>query len=269
MKGVNGISLFIGILVINLIGYGFIAIQYSKMQEKINFLENAIIYKENFNAKIINSKLKNKIDSVLSIRCQDSKQISWRGTGTKIDSHNVLTADHMIFNTVDLSKKYPFLCEFYDDGVLVGKIDISGKNTNKAVQINQRDMSLLNVNFNEKGLKISFLTPKIVQIVRGLPLILVSHPLDFKNDKLTTFGLVVNANVQNSLPESRQIYWSNAIMTDMSASPGSSGAPLFNTNGDFIGIHVGGERSKGLNLNYQLLFDKDFFTVYEKFKKFN
>jgi hypothetical protein len=269
MKDIKGVSLFIGILVSNLIGYGFIAIQYSKMQDKINFLENAIIYKENFNAKIINSKLKNKIDSVLSIRCQDSKNVSWRGTGTKIDSHNVLTADHMVFNTVDISKKYPFYCEFYDDGVLVGMIEIDGKINHKVIQVNNRDMALINVKFNDKGSKISFITPKIVQIVRGLPLILVSHPLDFKNDKLTTFGLVVNSNVQNSLPESRQLYWSNAIMTDMSASPGSSGAPLFNTNGDFIGIHVGGERSKGLNLNYQLLFDKEFFTTYENFKKIN
>lgn len=233
---------------------------FIELRDKINFLENSILYKENFNAKIVNIKLKNKIDSVLSIRCSDKKGKGWKGTGTKIDDSIILTADHMLSDFDDKERVFPFKCELYDDGELIGKMNI--KNSKSYLQVSNIDMAMIKPDFNDKGKKIKPIFPKESTVIRGLPLILVSHPLDFTNDKLTTFGLVVNDNVQKSLAGDKIDYWKNAILTDMSASPGSSGAPIFNTNGDLIGIHVGGERNKGLNLNYQILIKKDFFIYY-------
>jgi S1-C subfamily serine protease len=97
------------------------------------------------------------------------------------------------------------------------------------------------------------------KVAVGDSLALMSYPGIFTRDLQTSFGFVTDENAQASLG-SMGIEWNNAIVSDMSAGSGSSGGPVFNTDGEFIGIHVGGfsgNDSGGLELNFQLIFEEN------------
>gem|GEM_PF-5696536 len=97
--------------------------------------------------------------------------------------------------------------------------------------------------------------------VLGAPILLVSYPEDLTNDFQTTPGVITDTDVTNSLDGVLAVEWAGAVMSNAAAGPGSSGGPIFNANGDFIGIHVGGyggasspEDITGLELSYHLFF---------------
>lgn len=248
---------------------------YSKIEHltsEIHQLEYSVPTKINpeLKMKLLNLQMKDKADSVLSIRCSDSKNKKdnpiWKGTATKIGSKLVLTAHHVIAIDEENPRIAPIKCELYQKGKLVGEFN---SKINKSNQIARRDIALLQVDFNEDGKKIHYLTPKIMnhEINIGDMFILITHPDKFINDSIITYGYVLKEHTEKLL-ESRSTYWKNSILTDMSAAPGSSGSPLFDLDGRFIGIHVGGERAQGLNINYQVLFDQEIYVYLNIFKLF-
>ena len=73
--------------------------------------------------------------------------------------------------------------------------------------------------------------------------------------------MITDTDVTNSLDGDQAVEWGGAVMSNAAAGPGSSGGPIFNANGDFIGIHVGGfggasspEDITGLELRFHLFF---------------
>lgn len=243
---------------------GFLYIVYTyqeinALKKEVVFLTNAVLYKENFTSKVINTTLKNKQKSIISIQCQYEKQ-KWNFSGVIVSKNYILTAKH-VFDIEDMLKKNKDVsCSLINSGFFVKKnVKI---NINDLIFVNQRDMVYVkidNLNFNLKNV----IFPKKGLIKKGDPLFLISHPWDFINNQLVTFGLVVSEDITNSLQKEKKALWHKAILSDMSASPGSSGAPIFDIQGNYIGIHVGGIREKGLNLNYQLLFDQQSILIHE------
>ena len=222
-------------------------------------------------AQLMGLQMKEKAKSLISFRCKDSskdkesKPKAWNGTATKISEDAVLTAHHLISFEGDYKeRKLPINCDLYSQGTLVGTY-ASIKDTFK--QVGEKDMVLIKIKFNTAGQELPLLGPAITPPPQvGETLVLISHPSKFINDWIISYGLVLNENANKLLTKNLQSYWSRAIITDMSAAGGSSGSPLFSLDGEFIGIHVGGEREKGLNVNYQLLFDSSFLLHYGLFK---
>lgn len=224
--------------------------------------------------KVIAKEMKTKAQSVLSIRCQDSSKApskpdknsktkyprKWFGTAAKISEQLVLTAEHLVSASDSKDRVLPISCELFQRGVKVGTFNTE---KNKMVNIGKRDIVLLQSSFNEEGKKLPSLEPKIYNIAAGENLVLITHPKNMINDYLITFGMVINDDASHLLGEKRKEYWKNSIITNMTAAPGSSGSPLFTLDGQYIGIHVGGERDDGLNTNYQVLFDGEFFLIYQ------
>ena len=230
---------------------------------RITHLESSMLMNKDsvYRTNVIKKHINPQKGAILSIRCEDSnkkKKEEWHGTASKISESLILTADHMVTNS-DLANKtkktLPIKCELFSKGKKVGSYD----SKNFYYRHNEKDLVVLGVSFNEEGKKLNSLKPIFKPIETGQTLILVSHPLGFMDDMIISFGLILNenANLILSKNKSRMPYWKDAILTDMSAAPGSSGSPLFNIDGEYIGIHVGGERESGLNTNYQLLFDAE------------
>jgi S1-C subfamily serine protease len=182
-------------------------------------------------------------EAVIDIECPEG-----RGTGTKVDATTIVTADHVIGGQTLAN------CAYYSMG---RQVATGGRYETSA---SPRDIAYI------KDLTFSLTLPSVT-MVRGATvdigdmMLLVSHPADIVADPQFTFGLVADDDVTTSLGSLSDL-WARAITTDMSASAGASGAPLFDADGDFVGIHVGGyggassaDEVVGLELNYQLLFE--------------
>lgn len=263
------LALFLFLLL--LIGVYTFEEKVRQLNSRIKILEAHVIASKDstFRTQIIKQKIDDKTGSILSVRCQDSKKkkaYKWQGTASKVGEDRILTADHLVDNSDGANKEkkvLPVKCEIFSKGNLVGSFD---EKKHKKKRIGQKDLVILKVEFNEKGKTIPSLVPKKEIVEVGQSLILVSHPMDFVNDHIVAFGLVLNKNANKMIEDqpSRKEYWKDAILTDMIAAPGSSGAPLFTLDGDFIGIHVGGERGE-LRTNYQITFDADFILSFNLF----
>jgi V8-like Glu-specific endopeptidase len=229
--------------------------------------------------KQIAKDMKGRAKSVLSIRCEDSSVApnpkskedkntypkKWHGTASKIGPNLILTAHHLISDQEEKDRKFPFSCKVFQRGTEVGNLKTDQQ---KIKQVGERDIVFLEVNFNAVGKEIPALTPELdPEVATGENLVLITHPKNFINDYLITFGMVINDEPTNLLSESRQKYWKNSVVTNMTAAPGSSGSPLFTLDGRFIGIHVGGER-EDMQANYQIIFDTGFFLNYSLLKLF-
>lgn len=181
-------------------------------------------------------KLKPIRSGVVNLLCGDAS-----GTGTRISEDTVVTAFHVLECNTS--------CVVKSDGLQVAvggtlSRSNSGRDIGYIRNLNfSRQISIINMKRN-------------ASVAVGDFLALLSHPTVFRNDLQTTFGFVTDDNAQASLG-SMGIDWQDAIMTDMSAGPGSSGGPIFNNDGEFIGVHVGGfgSDSSGLELNFQLIFN--------------
>jgi S1-C subfamily serine protease len=73
---------------------------------------------------------------------------------------------------------------------------------------------------------------------------LVSYPEDLTNDFQAKAGVITDTDVTNSLDGELAVEWARAVISNAAAGPGSTGGPIFNANGDFIGIHVGGSSTR-------------------------
>lgn len=176
----------------------------------------------------------------------DIECIYGRGSGVKIDDTTILTAFHVIDGESN--------CSYRASGVPVG----SGGTFRQASS--GRDIGYIeNINFSVDIPSIPMVRDASVDI--GDRIVLVSYPVDITNDYQVTMGMVTDDDVTNSLG-SLATEWAGAIVTDAAAGPGSSGGPIFNLDGEMIGIHVGGYSGAwdaldvpGLELNYQLIFE--------------
>jgi V8-like Glu-specific endopeptidase len=187
--------------------------------------------------------------AVLDIECDMGDGTKARGTGTKIADNQIITAHHV----VDKAQA----CLFRSNKAIIatgGSWDLAKSGRDIAI-VDPKDLignswSALPSIKPRIGFK-----PKVGQL-----LLLASLPENLTTDKQYTFGRVTDDQVNASLQaaEGHPGSWKNAFMSDMAAAGGSSGAPIFNAQGEFIGIHVGGYQ-KGLELNFQLAFAKNDF----------
>jgi S1-C subfamily serine protease len=165
------------------------------------------------------------------------------GTGTRIGEDTVITAFHVIEGETS--------CVVRSNGLQVAVGGMMSRSPSG------RDIGYIkNLNFNST---VPVVVPaKGAQPMVGDMLVLLSHPSDLRSDLQTSLGFVTDDNAQSSLG-SMGTEWRDAIISDMAAGPGSSGGPIFNSVGDFVGIHVGGfgDSSGGVELNFQLIFSTE------------
>lgn len=197
------------------------------------------------------NKLYAKTESaVLNIECEYQDGARGHGTGTKINDNQIVTAFHVVDGAVR--------CIYKSNKLIVAA---GGR---PVLPRSGRDIAVIEPGevlggWNELQ-SISPTTgyrPKIGEL-----LMLSSLPKDFVTDKQYTFGYVTDDSINASLQGAGNTAatWRNAFTSDMAAAGGSSGAPVFNQAGQFIGIHVGGDnQGTGLELNYQLAFDRSDF----------
>lgn len=181
------------------------------------------------------------VNAVLDIECTDGVN-SGRGTGTKAYSNAIITAAHVVAGMTS--------CIYYKGNTAVA----SGGTI--AYSALGRDLAMIiNPNPGNTWSSIERIPPVSIDpttLYIGQMLLLVSYPLDIVNDRQYTFGFITDDNVDNSLTGSYSTLWDDAFTTDMAAAAGSSGGPVFDEEGKFIAIHVGGYGSEGLELNYTL-----------------
>ncbi len=259
------------LLIIALLGLIY---QVNNLQEDVLTLKNIAFLQKGVNAvdnhRRIAQKFRNLSSAVFSLRCQNSekKPKKWWGTGFKVSEDVIISARHIIDKELmpDSKEKnsWPHSCEIYSEGQLVGKFD-SEKNPYK--NIGDLDMILLKTTFNEAGSKITPLRLKVShEPYEGEPLLIISHPENFLDDYIISFGYVLNRNANKIQSKDRKKAWDNAVLTDMVAAPGASGSPLLTLSEEVIGIHVGGNEKRKLRSNYQLLFNAGFYLDFQLFK---
>lgn len=196
--------------------------------------------------------LEDQRDSVLNIRCKDLNKKSWSSTGTKISDSEILLSRHSLEKEFDEEYyKKPYTCNVYSKGTLVSKVSIKDNYRN----ILDLDLSILTVDFILSGKLIPKITPTAYSTEIGEELYLIGHTNLINNDSIISKGRVLLNDTSKIIGVERKKYWKYSVLTDMVAGPGSSGSPIFNTRGHFIGIHVGGERDK-ISVNYQIIFNK-------------
>jgi S1-C subfamily serine protease len=193
---------------------------------------------ESFNqaSRRILNKLKSFQAGVVNLQCNGAS-----GSGTRISSDTVVTAFHVIDGATN--------CVIRSNNLQVAI------GTQLSRSPSGRDIGYI------RGITFYSDIPIIEQTKDKLPLVgdllvLMSYPSLFTNDLQTTIGFVTDDNAQNSLG-SMGLEWRDSIVSDMSAGGGSSGGPVFNEDGQFVGIHVGGfsgAEGGGTELNFQLIF---------------
>lgn len=260
-------------IILSLYFFSNLVDRIESIEGKITLLGTKVPSQKELNArnKIVAKEIKKIAKSVFSIRCEDSgigkTKKKWLGTGSKISDHYILTADHIISNNGDEKEKtFPIQCKLFSQGQEAGNFDST---LHSFQQLGKKDIAFMEVKMNAIGLSLPNLIPYSNNPEVGEMLVLVAHTKHMVNDYLINFGFVLNANAEKLLPQSRKDYWENSIITDMTASPGSSGSPVFESDGKWIGIHVGGDRDQGLNANYQILFDTEFMFKHKIYKFFN
>lgn len=187
------------------------------------------------------TKLKPLQRGVVNLQCGGGS-----GSGARISQDTVVTAYHVLDGASS--------CVVRSNGQQVAIGNVLSRSPSG------RDIGFI------RGLTFNFDLPIISPVREKLPavgdlLVLMSYPSLLTNDLQTTLGFVTDDNAQDSLDE-MGIEWRDAFITDMSAGGGSSGGPVFNDAGEFVGIHVGGfsgEDGGGTELNFQLIFQNNDF----------
>lgn len=177
---------------------------------------------------------------------------SVHGSGTKTVDGQVITAHHVVEDSEQCF-------------ILHGSpVELLGEVTAVA-QLGERDQVTLEVDWNDEGLAIVGLEPKInarpglgdFLVVAGHPSVLLER--QFTVGSVTSTGLEATFAPAAPLPEGEgeggevdgtilaeedphppHIYWTNAWATDAISAGGSSGGPVFNSAGEWIGLLVAG-----------------------------
>ena len=181
--------------------------------------------------------------SVVDIWAWDSNAVNLgRCTGTKTIQGNVITASHC----------FPVAATFVQlrkNSAVVGT-----SSSWDFLHTAGRDVMIAtNVAWSGSGLLLPGLVPSGAYLVEvGEMIGNLSYPLGIINDVQLTTGFVTDDNLDDSINDP---FWSSAFMADYAAAGGSSGSPVFNRNGDWIGIHVGGFNDS-LELSIALPFEQ-------------
>jgi hypothetical protein len=166
--------------------------------------------------------------SILDIEC-DTAAGSTRGTGTKTTNGLIVTAFHVV-NGCTASA---FVAE---GGVQVG----GGGSFFQPVA--GRDLAIIQgITWSPAGAALAGV-PALegVHPSIGDPTLLVSYPGAITNDLQFTVATVADDDVVSSLEPALRTFWSSAFSADVSTEHGSSGGPVFNQAGQWVGILVGG-----------------------------
>jgi hypothetical protein len=182
--------------------------------------------------------------SILDIKCNDGDS-AWRGTGTKVENGQILTAHHVLENAIE--------CDYYSNNVRIG----GGGSFN---QSNARDLIFIyDINWTEEGEKLNEvpINYSYFPIVGDL-LIGMTHPGFYEDTIQTTISFVAAESMSEYERDTYADYWYNAFTTtDAATAGGSSGGPIFDSNGDIVAILVGGSVDKSLELAIVLPVNED------------
>ena len=151
--------------------------------------------------------------------------LSIGGSGVFIDDNVILTAAHVLegepYTTIELR-----------DGTVLRSNDF---------YIDEKeDIGFIFVDANELGVaKISVPPPSI-----GEPIYLVGAPFNRFFAFTLTKGIV--SHLDRDFPD---MGWENLLQVDANGGPGSSGGPLYNSDGELIGIYVGHRGGGGIGIS--------------------
>jgi S1-C subfamily serine protease len=176
-------------------------------------------------------RIAEKADALVIVQCTEDGENYRLGSGTKTASGTVITAQHVVdgMTSCDLFSEAPI--------TLLGS-------ASEFTQQGERDQVELDVTWTDEGEAISGLTPQLgVQPEVGDFVVVVGHPgvgsSVFLEHQYTT-GYVTSANPSETLEElGWGTFWEHGYATDAVAWHGNSGGPVFDVNGDWIGILVG------------------------------
>lgn len=193
-------------------------------------------------------RIAEKADSLVIVQCTADGDSYRLGSGTKTVDGTVITAHHVIdeMTSCDIFSEAPI--------TLLGSATVFH-------QQGERDQDELDVVWTSAGEAISGLTPELgVQPQVGDFVVVVGHPgvgtSIFLEHQYTT-GYVTSADPGATLDElGWGTYWDRGYATDAVAWHGNSGGPVFDVDGNWIGILVGafngGKENEGPDLSLVL-----------------
>lgn len=145
--------------------------------------------------------------------------LGW-GSGVIIDSNGlILTAAHVVKDSNN------FLVKVADGNSVLGEIVYVDPN---------KDFAFIDIDYND-------LTPSVFAADNpkvGDDIYIIGSPLDYPLFNVTTFGKVSKLDVNDI--DYYCWYDTPMLIVDAASWPGNSGGPVFNENGEIIGILVGG-----------------------------
>lgn len=184
--------------------------------------------------------------SVVDIWCFVDNILKSRGTGIKTITGTIITANHVVDGCSNISL-YNKASDTYLVGISTtweqfGNLDIA-------------EISFITWNNGDGMVGASPVFDR--KPVLGEFLYTLHYPSDIRWDLQISTGRVVDDVIEYSLIGSQfKESWKNAFTSDYVATGGSSGAPVFDRNGNWFAIHVGGYRIN-LDLNYTLPLQKE------------
>jgi len=175
-----------------------------------------------------------RTSSVL-INCFDGEsKLLWSGSGIKISDDQVLTARHIWGEGKESATVCGIYTKKYSSPIAAS---IFGMDSRLG-----RDITVMTVQSNSSVFS-SLPSAKLAldqTFSDGQRLFMISHP-DGWFDPEVTIGHVANveSSLQNGFLTPPSVNWSGAIDVDITGTAGSSGAPVFNSSGEVVGIYVG------------------------------
>jgi S1-C subfamily serine protease len=176
-------------------------------------------------------RIAERADALVIVQCTQDGEDFRLGSGTKTADGTVITAEHVV---ADMTS-----CDIFSEA----PITLLGS-ASEFTQQAERDQAELAVTWTADGEAIEGLTPLLgVQPEVGDFVVVVGHPgvgsSIFLEHQYTT-GYVTSADPGETLEElGWGTYWERGYATDAVAWHGNSGGPVFDVNGDWIGILVG------------------------------
>ncbi len=140
------------------------------------------------------------------------------GSGVHIGNGYIVTAAHVVVGAPDLDIKL-------DDGSIIKDVEVMWINT-------KYDIALLHVGASEgfEGAALECTNPQI-----GTPITVEGNPLGM--EFVVSYGHV--GSTPQTVLWNGKVVWPIVYTIDADASPGNSGGPVYNEDGEVVGILVG------------------------------